>query len=534
MHALSTIVLVFGVLLAAPGRAVPAPGCGTPLAAVTPDGGRYSGALKQGLMHGRGCAEWPDGKRYEGEFEDGVFHGSGELTLENGDRYTGGFARGRYHGMGKLVRKNGDFLEGEFVDGELHGRGVRVTRFGGRQEGTFKRGQLHGKGISETGYGLRYEGEFKEGVPEGEFVVTGRNGYEYRGTMKAWSYEGAGTLRLGNGDTYRGSFKAGLYDGEGTLTYARPQDDGRTVDKGVWKFGRLQDGREDVERANIEAAMYRQRTLFDAALADIAPRDEGRINLFLMSVAGDGSQEVFRREVEFVDRQFSERFGLRGRSLMLVNSRNSLDRLPMATRTSITEGIQTIAARMDKAEDILFLFITSHGSESKEITLSQRDMALRPITDKLLANALKASGIRWKVIVLSACHAGGFIDTLKDDHTLILAAARHDRKSFGCADDSEFTYFGRALFKEALPDSTSFQEAFRKAEKLIEQWERDDMQKEKAALDKTSGATGAGAAKESEIEHSLPQMVSPAPIEAHLKRWWEQRAAAARAQAPKR
>jgi Peptidase C13 family len=53
---------------------------------------------------------------------------------------------------------------------------------------------------------------------------------------------------------------------------------------------------------------------------------------------------------------------------------------------------------------------------------------------------LKKSGIRWKVVVISACYGGGFIDPVKDDTTLVITATRHDRRSF------------------------------RRAEKLIKQW----------------------------------------------------------------
>ena len=51
------------------------------------------------------------------------------------------------------------------------------------------------------------------------------------------------------------------------------------------------------------------------------------------------------------------------------------------------------------------------------------------------------------------------------------SSARADRASFGCADENDFTYFGRAFFKEALPQSSSFEEAFEKATVLIAQWE---------------------------------------------------------------
>jgi hypothetical protein len=83
-----------------------------------------------------------------------------------------------------------------------------------------------------------------------------------------------------------------------------------------------------------------------------------------------------------------------------------------------------------------------------------------------------------------------------------MTAARHDRASFGCADENEFTYFGRAFFKEALPASRSFHEAFAKADALVAQWEAKEQPKE---------------------ERSLPQMVSTPAITEHLKRWWSQR-----------
>ncbi len=80
-------------------------------------------------------------------------------------------------------------------------------------------------------------------------------------------------------------------------------------------------------------------------------------------------------------------------------------------------------------------------------------------------------------MVVSACYSGSFIDPVKDTITLIIAATRHDRRSFGCADENYFTYFGRAFSKESLPQSRLFQDAFRRAEKLIKQWEAKEITK---------------------------------------------------------
>ena len=150
----------------------------------------------------------------------------------------------------------------------------------------------------------------------------------------------------------------------------------------------------------------------------------------------------------------------------------------------------------------------SHGSQEHELVLNQNNMNLRGLRARELGELLKESGIRWKVIVVSACYGGGFIDSVKDDHTLVITAARHDRRSFGCADENDFTRFGRAFFKEALPKSRSFAEAFGRAESLIREWEA----KELKAGDRAG-----------ENEFSSPQIVSPEPIQTYLDRWWAQK-----------
>jgi len=166
---------------------------------------------------------------------------------------------------------------------------------------------------------------------------------------------------------------------------------------------------------------------------------------------------------------------------------------------------------MDREQDILFLFLTSHGSREHEFVLSQKGMSLPDLPAKTLAALLKDSGIRWKVVVVSACYSGGFIPPLRDEATLVITAARADRTSFGCADENDFTYFGRAYFKEALPKANSFQHAFRQAEILVKEWEAKDA--------KDAAAAGGKPDKDAE---SLPQMSVGSEIEAHLRKWWGQ------------
>jgi hypothetical protein len=91
-----------------------------------------------------------------------------------------------------------------------------------------------------------------------------------------------------------------------------------------------------------------------------------------------------------------------------------------------------------------------------------------------LRSALDDAGIQWRVIVVSACYAGGFIDALKDERTIVVAAAGPDKKSFGCSHEAEWTYFGKAFFDEALRDQPRVTEAFARAREVVAAREKKD------------------------------------------------------------
>ncbi len=478
-----------------------------------PNGDLYEGEFENGAFHGTGRWTGSD-VTYRGEFKQGKYEGQGELIHKDGRKYRGGFERGQYHGKGRYENRAGEVYEGDFQHNEFTGTGSFSQSDGTRYEGEFLNWRPHGTGSFTDANGNLYQGQFVNGALTGQGKMLTKDGTSYEGGFKQWAYHGEGIFRYPNGDEYKGSFANGMYDGQGTLRYAAVQKDGRSSDSGFWRNGRLENKDEERQvKLNVETALYRQRALLDQALSGLAPSQPGKISMYLLAVAGDGAQEVFRREVEFVRAQFDREFGTQGRSLALINSRSTVDSAPMATQTSIRESLKAIAARMNKEQDILFLFLTSHGSKDHEFTLDQNGMELRNLPAKELGAALKETGIRWKVVVVSACYSGGFIDSIKDEHTLVITAARHDRTSFGCADDNDFTYFGRAFFKEALPHSASFQDAFQKAKQLVEQWEAEDIK---------------AGTKEDEIEHSLPQMHNPAGIRRHLQRWRAQLGSGAR------
>lgn len=243
------------------------------------------------------------------------------------------------------------------------------------------------------------------------------------------------------------------------------------VDPGVWYEADLESYLEDTEvRDQDESLLFEQPARIDAAIAQVAPPDESPA-AFFVGFAGYGEERVFAEEIKLAANVMGERYGSRERSVLLLNDRRDLDSQPLATGTSLRYALQELAAKMDVGEDILFLSLSSHGSEDS-LSVSNEPLMLQDLTDVGLADALRDSGIKWRVIVISACYSGSFIDALRDPNTVIITAAAADRTSFGCSDDRDLTYFGEAFYRDALPGASSLHEAFEMAVDAIEDRER--------------------------------------------------------------
>ncbi len=127
---------------------------------------------------------------------------------------------------------------------------------------------------------------------------------------------------------------------------------------------------------------------------------------------------------------------------------------------------------MNRDEDVLFLALSSHGARDATLDVSNTGMTPQVLSARTLANLLEESGIRWKVVVVSACFSGTFVKPLADDHTIVITAAAKNRTSFGCSDQRDLTYFGEAFYRDALPHSTYLRVAFEAARKEIRQREK--------------------------------------------------------------
>ncbi len=216
-----------------------------------------------------------------------------------------------------------------------------------------------------------------------------------------------------------------------------------------------------------ERVFHLQGELLARALDAVEPGKAGEIELYFVGFAPDGSQDVFLREMRSVKNTVEERYAARGRSVVLANGEGALEEFPVASATSLRKALARVAERMNADEDVLLLYLSAHGDKSFALSAHQPPLALEALTPTALARMLQDSGIRWKVVIVSACHSGGYIEPLKEPGTLVITAARADRSSFGCEHGRDFTYFGRAFFVEGLAATRSFAAAFRIAEESV-------------------------------------------------------------------
>lgn len=228
---------------------------------------------------------------------------------------------------------------------------------------------------------------------------------------------------------------------------------------------------EPVPLALTQAMFEEQQTLWQQQVDALAPERPGVVDVYGLVFAPYADENVFRRESTMVSSLLQERFDAQGRVLHLLNHAETADTHAWATPENLQRAVAALAARMDREHDLLVVYLTSHGARDHALAASHWPLQVAPATPEMLRAALDAAGIRNRVIAVSACYSGGWIEPLATDSTLIMTAADATHTSYGCGRLSELTFFGRAVFHEQLRQTHSFTEAFAKAVPLIQQRE---------------------------------------------------------------
>jgi hypothetical protein len=464
-----------------------------------PDGAVYDGETRDDLFHGEGTLTWPDGRYYEGAFREGRLHGHGKLVDRRGCVQEGQFVDGVLHGQGQFTCDEATW-QGRFEQGELVEGSVSYTE-GGSYQGEFRDLAPHGQGLWVTEAGQHYEGRFENGeLVEGRY--RDEEGYQYEGQFRYFSFHGQGTLTRPDGVVIRGEFENGYAHGNGTRTRPAEGDAQAQVEKGYFVRGRYYASEEAYQKnrhaqaAQIEARLYTESSRLQSVLSSLAPQRPGVRDVYLLVVGGDGTEGVFAREVDWVAERLGSVFDLKRRHVKLVNGGS--DDLPLATRTSVREALEALDALMDPNEDLLMVHLVSHGSREGALLLDDHNLTLNDLSvadGKQWLNALKA---RHQWLVVSACYSGQWVDALASPRRVIFASAASDRTSFGCGDDSDRTWFSKALYGEDMAAGIDDPAAWFAATNV-----------KVAGMEEEQGIDGE--------EHSMPQQA----VGEAFVRWWQ-------------
>jgi Peptidase C13 family len=220
------------------------------------------------------------------------------------------------------------------------------------------------------------------------------------------------------------------------------------------------------ELARLE---QRQPALLQSEATVLAPHRKGETDIYAIGMAGWATLDVFAKEVDGGLTAIGSILPIKDRTIRLINHPATAAYVPLATRRNFQAAVHDVAKAMDKENDVLVLFMTSHGDRNG--VALQLPNQIVDLTPQDVAAAFGREGIKNRVVIVSACFSGIFVAPLQNANTIVLTAADATHTSFGCAPERDWTYFGDAFFRQALRPGTDFQSAFSQARTLIAGWE---------------------------------------------------------------
>jgi Peptidase C13 family len=229
-------------------------------------------------------------------------------------------------------------------------------------------------------------------------------------------------------------------------------------------------GAPENEAARLEQS---QQALLHAEVAHIAPPNKGVTNVYAIGIAGWADQDVFIKELDGGLAVFDRILPARSHTVRLVNGRDTAKTLPLATERNFAAAVHAVAAVMDRNADVLLLLMTSHG-DRRGFMLRLPNAATSELTPQDVAATLDKEGIKYRIVIVSACFSGIFVPPLANDNSIVLTAADSWSASFGCAAEREWTYFGDAFFRQSLRPGIDLMRAFDNARVLVHGWEMMD------------------------------------------------------------
>ena len=206
------------------------------------------------------------------------------------------------------------------------------------------------------------------------------------------------------------------------------------------------------------------------ALGGLKPQRPGVVDAYVIAVALD-PDPVFNREAREAGRVLAQRFDAAGRTIVLAADEGADHADGGGSPPNLALAMGQIAALIDRKEDVLVLYSTSHGTPRAGLSYRDSSRTSVVITPAQLNALFADKGIENRLIILQACFSGQFIPVLAAPRTVIATAASATRTSFGCSAGNDWTFFGHALVNLAMRQPDTFVRQFRRAFVTIYSWE---------------------------------------------------------------
>jgi len=207
------------------------------------------------------------------------------------------------------------------------------------------------------------------------------------------------------------------------------------------------------------------RHLF-AALDALKPQRPGVVDAYVVVVALDGDP-VFNREAREAGRVLANRFDAAGHTVVLANDEGGSKADAPGSPESLSLALAHVAELMDRDEDVLVLYSTSHGEPDVGLVYKDLQRGVGVVSPPRLAAMLNSIGFKNRLLILQACFSGQFVPALKGPRTIVVTAAAEDRSSFGCQAGNDWTFFGDALINHAFRQPLPLEVQLRRASALI-------------------------------------------------------------------
>src|SRR5207253_2836976 len=214
--------------------------------------------------------------------------------------------------------------------------------------------------------------------------------------------------------------------------------------------------------ASAQAAQLNDEQRLDRAIAALKPERAGVVDAYVLVAALD-SDPVFEREARETARVLASRFDAQGRTLVLATDEGNDKADAAATPDGLARALGSVASLMNRDEDVLVLYTTSHGSPHAGLNFRDPDRGQAVIAPAQLAAMLDKPGLKNRLIILQACFSGQFVPVLAAPRTVVATAASSMKSSFGCSAGNDWTFFGYALINQAMRQPDTFVRQFRRA-----------------------------------------------------------------------